>query len=126
MNVVVEVGRLTSNVELKQTESGVSVCRFTVAVYRTKEITDFLPCIAWRETAEHISRYYGKGKMIAIRGELQSRKYTDKSGAKRTAIEINIKSTSFCESASSAPSPAAIEQAPPEFEEIPEDENLPF
>ena len=124
MNVVVEVGRLTSDVELKQTGEGVSVCRFTIAVYRTKEITDFLPCIAWRETAEHVSRYFSKGKMIAIRGELQSRKYTDKSGEKRTAIEINVKSTSFCESASSgsseAPSPA------PNFEEIPPDENLPF
>ncbi len=125
MNVVVEVGRLTSDVELKQTREGVSVCYFTIAVYRTKEITDFLPCVAWRETAEHISRYFGKGKMIAIRGELQSRKYTDKEEKKRTAIEINVKSTSFCESASSAPSPA-LSSVEPNFEEIPPDENLPF
>lgn len=125
MNVVVEVGRLTSDVELKQTREGVSVCYFTIAVYRTKEITDFLPCVAWRETAEHISRYFGKGKMIAIRGELQSRKYTDKEEKKRTAIEINVKSTSFCESASSAPSPV-LSSAEPNFEEIPPDENLPF
>lgn len=125
MNVVVEVGRLTSDVELKQTREGVSVCYFTIAVYRTKEITDFLPCVAWRETAEHISRYFGKGKMIAIRGELQSRKYTDKEEKKRTAIEINVKSTSFCESASSAPSPA-FSSTEPNFEEIPPDENLPF
>lgn len=125
MNVVVEVGRLTSDVELKQTREGVSVCYFTIAVYRTKEITDFLPCVAWRETAEHISRYFGKGKMIAIRGELQSRKYTDKEEKKRTAIEINVKSTSFCESASSVPSPA-LSSAEPNFEEIPPDENLPF
>ena len=125
MNVVVEVGRLTSDVELKQTREGVSVCYFTIAVYRTKEITDFLPCVAWRETAEHISRYFGKGKMIAIRGELQSRKYTDKEEKKRTAIEINVKSTSFCESVSSVPSPA-LSSTEPNFEEIPPDENLPF
>ena len=125
MNVVVEVGRLTSDVELKQTREGVSVCYFTIAVYRTKEITDFLPCVAWRETAEHISRYFGKGKMIAIRGELQSRKYTDKEEKKRTAIEINVKSTSFCESASPVPSPA-LSSTEPNFEEIPPDENLPF
>jgi single-strand DNA-binding protein len=124
MNVVVEVGRLTSDVELKQTENGVSVCSFTIAVYRTKEITDFLPCIAWRETAEHICRYFGKGKMIAIRGELQSRKYTEKDGKKRTAIEINVKSTGFCDSSSGGAYSASSSE--PSFEEIPPDEDLPF
>lgn len=52
MNNVCEIGRLTSDVELKMTPSGKSVCSFTIAVYRTKEITDFLPCVAWRQTAE--------------------------------------------------------------------------
>jgi single-strand DNA-binding protein len=128
MNVVIEVGRLTSDVELKQTQSGVSVCSFTLAVYRTKEITDFLPCIAWRETAEHIARYYRKGQMIAIRGQLQSRKYEDKDKRKRTAIEIKVEYTSFCESAKAGSGEATQIQPPAEanFEEISPDEDLPF
>ena len=67
MNSVCEIGRLTSDVELKMTPSGKSVCSFTIAVYRTKEITDFLPCVAWRQTAERITRYFRKGNMKSAR-----------------------------------------------------------
>ena len=131
MNKVILTGRLTADPELRQTVGGISSCRFTVAVNRKyadkttgERQADFISCTAWRQTAEFISRYFSKGKMIAIRGELQSRKYTDKNGEKRTAIEINVKSTSFCESASSGSSSTPSPE--PNFEEIPPDENLPF
>jgi len=131
MNNICIIGRLTSDVELKMTESGKSVCSFTVAVYRTKEITDFLPCVAWQSTAERITRYFRKGNMIGIKGSLQSRKYTDKKGNKRTAIEIVVDEASFCESAKALDSSGAAEAIPAaeprgSYEEISTDEDLPF
>ena len=129
-NKVIMMGRLTRDPELKATPNGVSVCKFSIAVDRRfqnkgeEKKADFFNIVAWRQTGEFVSRYFGKGNLILVEGELQTSKYTDKSGEKRSAIEINVQSTSFCESASSgssaAPSPA------PNFEEMPPDENLPF
>lgn len=131
MNNVCEIGRLTSDVELKMTPSGKSVCSFTIAVYRTKEITDFLPCVAWRQTAERIVRYFRKGNMIGIKGSLQSRKFTDKKGNKRTAIEIVVDEASFCESSKPQEEAGETSAVPPadtdiSLEEISGDEDLPF
>lgn len=131
MNNVCEIGRLTSDVELKMTPSGKSVCSFTIAVYRTKEITDFLPCVAWRQTAERITRYFRKGNMIGIKGSLQSRKFTDKNGNKRTAIEIVVDEASFCESSKPQEEAGETSAVPPadtdiSLEEISGDEDLPF
>lgn len=80
MNSICLTGRLTDDVELKQTPSGVSVCSFTLAVKRpnVKDTTDFINCVAWRGTAEFISRYFGKGNKIEVNGVLTSRKYEDK------------------------------------------------
>ena len=78
MNLVVILGRLTSDPELRQTQSGIASCRFTVAVdrgFKNKQTdereTDFISCIAWRQQAEFISRYWSKGKMIAVFGTLR-------------------------------------------------------
>ena len=85
MNKVVLIGRLTADPELRQTQSGVSSCKFTVAVNRkfknehTGEYdADFISCTAWRQTAEFVSRYFSKGKMIALEGNLRTGKYQDK------------------------------------------------
>ena len=90
MNVVCLLGRLTATPELKTTQSGVSVTSFSVAVDRTyqpkgaERQTDFINCVAWRNTAEFLCRYFQKGQRIALQGSLQSRSYTDKNGNNRT------------------------------------------
>ena len=85
MNKVILVGRLTADPVLRQTQSGISSCRFTVAVNRRttdkntgERQADFINCIAWRQIAEFISRYFSKGKLIAVEGSLRTGSYTDK------------------------------------------------
>ena len=85
MNKVILVGRLTADPVLRQTQSGISSCRFTVAVDRKfadkstgERQADFINCTAWRQTAEFISRYFSKGKLIAVEGSLRTGSYTDK------------------------------------------------
>ena len=98
MNIVAIMGRLTADPELRTTQSGTSVTSFTVAVDREfkKDETDFLNVVAWRQTADFITRYFRKGKMIAIVGSIQTRVYEDKNGNKRTATEIIAEKASFC------------------------------
>jgi single-strand DNA-binding protein len=85
MNKVILVGRLTADPELRQIPSGVASCRFTVAIDRKfadkntgEKQSDFINCVAWRQTAEFVSRYFNKGKMIALEGSLRTGKYQDK------------------------------------------------
>lgn len=100
LNVVVIMGRLTTQPELKTTQSGVSVTSFTVAVNRQyskgEQQTDFIPCVAWRNNADFITKYFAKGQMIAIKGSLQQRNYKDKNGNNRTAYEVVVESAEFC------------------------------
>lgn len=101
LNRVILMGRITHDVELKTLSSGVSVASFTVAVDRNytpkgqEKQTDFINCVAWRQTAEFIGKYFGKGSMIAVEGTLQTRKYQDKTGANRTATEVVVDNASF-------------------------------
>lgn len=97
MNNITLIGRLTSDPELRQTQSGVSVCSFNLAVDRRydREKTDFIPCQAWRNTAEFVSKYFSKGSKIALQGSLQTRGYEDKQGNKRTAYEVVIDHAEF-------------------------------
>lgn len=95
MNSVELIGRISTEVELKHTNSGVSVLSFNLAVNRPKdkkgnEIADFLPCVIWREYAAVMSRCLTKGQQIGIKGRLRSRSYEDKEGKKRTAIEVIV------------------------------------
>lgn len=85
MNKVILVGRLTADPELRQTQSGISSCRFTIAVDRRfadknsgERQADFISCTAWRQTAEFISRYFSKGKLIAVEGSLRTGSYADR------------------------------------------------
>ena len=90
MNSINLVGRIAQDLELKKTQSDISVCAFTVAVDRpkVKDVTDFINCVAWRQSAEYLCKYGSKGSMVAISGSLQARKYEDKNGNKRTAFEV--------------------------------------
>ena len=133
MNVVILMGRLTKSPELKTTNSGISVTSFTVAVNRnySKGETDFINCVAWRNNAEFITKYFGKGQMIAIKGSLQQRSYTDKDGNKRTAYDVVVDSANFCGSKAESGEngePASFSNVDTgEFEEISMgDEDLPF
>ena len=102
INVVVLMGRLTADPELRTTPNGISVTSFSIAVDRayqkagTERQTDFINCVAWRQTAEFITKYFQKGSMIAVNGTLQQRSYTDKDGNKRTAYDVVIDNASFC------------------------------
>lgn len=130
MNNITLTGRLTADVELKKTTSGVSVCSFTIAVKRphVKDVTDFIDCTAWRSTAEFVAKYFGKGKSIGVCGMLASRKYEDKNGNKRTAHEVIVDNVEFIGDKSAAQS--AEDDQPREMpqEEPPQinDDDLPF
>lgn len=104
MNKAIIMGRLTADPELRQTPSGVSVCRFTVAVSRKVKNqqgnydADFISCIAWRQTAEFVSRYFGKGKMIAVEGSLRTGSYKDKNHPDVThyTTDLYVENVEFC------------------------------
>ena len=106
INMVALMGRLTFEPELRTTPSGVSVIRFQVACDRNYQRSgqdrqaDFIDCVAWRQTAEFISRYFHKGSMIAVEGSIQTSNFTDKSGTKRKQIEVLANNVSFCGSKS--------------------------
>ena len=146
INNVVLMGRLVATPELRSTGTGISVASFTLAVERAyakageQRQADFIDCIAWRNTAEFITRYFQKGSMIAITGNIQTRNYEDKNGNKRKAVEVVVDSASFCGSkaesgttggysapaAPAAPAPSFTSGSESDFEEISEDDDLPF
>ena len=102
-NLVVLTGRLTAQPELKTTPNGISVCTFGIAVDRAykkgeEKQTDFLNVVAWRQTAEFVSKWFTKGNLIGIEGSIQTRKFTDKNGNNRTAFEIVANNVHFVES----------------------------
>lgn len=139
LNKAILMGRLTSDLELKQTPNGVSVCAFSIAVNRNynRDITDFINIVTWRSTAEFVSKYFKKGQLLALEGTIQTRNYEDKQGNKRTAFEVVANQVYFAESKnSSSPfSPPKTDEPPKganfsiddfeDFEEIDDDE-LPF
>jgi single-strand DNA-binding protein len=139
-NLVVLTGRLTADPELKTTPNGVSVTTFSIAVsrrYRAGEETqaDFINIVAWRQTAEFITKYFKKGSMIGIEGSIQTRRYTDKEGKNRTAFEVVANNAQFVESkrdsvtGADADMPASYSNATgTEFTEIASgaDDDLPF
>ena len=93
LNHVILQGRLTKAPELRQTQGGVSYTTFTLAVDRDfksngQKETDFINCSAWRQTAEFLDRYFGKGRMVILEGRIEVRSYQDKDGNKRTAWDV--------------------------------------
>ena len=104
MNNVILMGRLTADPELRQTQSGIAVTRFTIAVnrkFKNKETdqydADFISCIAWRQTAEFVSRYFRKGSMICVSGSLRTGNYTDKNYSDVThyTTDVHVESVEF-------------------------------
>ena len=105
LNHITIMGRLTRDPELRTTQAGVSVTSFTVAVDRDfggrdggERQTDFIDCVAWRQTGEFVSKYFHKGSMIVVSGRLQSRKWQDRDGNNRTSWEVNADNVYFGES----------------------------
>lgn len=150
MNKVILAGRLTADPELRQTQSGVASCQFTVAVNRKfadkatgERQADFITCVAWRQTAEFVSRYFSKGKMIALEGELRNNNYKDRTHPDVThyCTEVLVDNVEFCgsknDSSGTSPSQPQQQTAPPQeptmnygtlsdFEEILSDGDVPF
>lgn len=135
-------GRLTADVELKQTPSGVSVCSFTLAVNRRyskdgQQEADFINCQAWRQTAEFISRYFRKGSSLCITGAIQTRSWTDQNGQKRFATELIVDEAMFVDGKNDAQgtgaapvdqttAPAFNAPQTPNFTQLSPDDDLPF
>ena len=121
LNCAVLMGRLVGDPELRTTTNGTSVTSFRIAVDRNfvrqgeERQADFIDIVAWRQTAEFVTRYFHKGSMIAVQGSIQTRNYEDKNGNKRTAVEVVADNVSFCGSkaeSGTAGAPAARAAAP--------------
>lgn len=136
LNKVILAGRLTAAPELKLTPNGTPVTTFTIAVDRktakdTEKKTDFISIVAWRRTAEFITRYFSKGSSICIVGSIQTRSWQDQNGNKRYATEVNAEEANFVDSKSSgegqnSPNTAVATADTPQFEELSPGEELPF
>lgn len=146
-NKAILIGRLTADPELKQTQSGISVCSFRIAVDRRynsggERKADFIDITTWRQQAEFVTRYFHKGDAIGIDGSIQTRNYEDRNGNKRTAVEVVADNVFFVGGKSSGSNSGAAYGAPSspaaptgttyasgaasDFEEIESDNDLPF
>ena len=150
LNKVILCGRLTADPELKQTTSGIAVVSFTLAVNRryqakgadgsqAQQQADFINVVAWRQTAEFISRYFRKGSALCITGSIQTRTWQDQQGQKRYATDVVADEAMFVDSKNeggsvggqftdsyTAPSYSSSPAATPKFEELKTDDDLPF
>ena len=156
LNKVVLAGRLTAEPELKQTQSNIAVLSFTLAINRrfskgsdgqpAQQQADFISCVAWRQTAEFISRYFHKGSCLCVTGSIQTRNWQDQQGNRRYATEVVADEVNFVdsknensagrqtsggagympESYGSAPSITGSDNGAPRFEEMANDDDLPF
>ena len=132
LNKVILGGRLTADVELKQTQNGISVCTFNLAVGRkvgqgTEQQTDFITCVAWRQAAEFISKYFKKGSSLCIVGNIQTRTWTDQNQQKRYATEVIVNEAMFVDSKNDGSQTASgTADTAEEFEPIADTDDLPF
>ena len=140
-NKVILIGNLTADPELKQTQNGISVTSFSIAVSRrfsskstdNAPQADFINIVAWRNTAEFITKYFQKGKNILIVGSIQSRSWTDQNGQKRYTTEVVAEEAQFVEKKSdgspvtgATPAPYGASPKDVAFEEMSTDDDLPF
>ena len=150
LNKVVLCGRLTADPELKQTQSGIPVVTFTLAVNRRfqsrsadaaqNQQADFITLVAWRQTAEFISKFFKKGSALCVTGSIQTRSWQDQQGQTRYATEVVADEAMFVDSKNeggagaqfggsdpySAPSYSSAPASAPKFEELKTDDDLPF
>lgn len=146
LNKVILIGHLTADPELKQTQSGIAVTSFSIGVTRRfarngeQPTSDFINIVAWRQQAEFVTKYFHKGNAICIVGSLQTRNYVDQQGNKRYVTEVVADEISFVEKKSDPPGAHQYEptgettpafsndaaNAAPNFEEVADDDDLPF
>ena len=150
LNKVVLAGRLTADPELRQTPSGVSVTSFSIAINRRfsrnneqgEQQTDFINVVAWRQTAEFITKYFRKGSAICVTGSIQTRSWQDQQGQKRYATDVVVDEAMFVDSRNESnnaqgsyvpdaynnatPSFSSTPSTAPNFEELNTDDDLPF
>lgn len=116
LNKVILIGRFTRDPELRSTPSGISTCSFSLAVDRNyssqngERQTDFINCVAWRRTAEFISKYFSKGNLVCVEGSIQTRSWKDNDGNNRYATDVVVDQTYFVESKKSTQSAAGAGQ----------------
>lgn len=138
LNIIVVMGRLTRDPELRRTQNGTAVTSFTLACDRdfksadgTKE-TDFIDVVAWKSTAEMAAKYFTKGRMVAVKGRLQFRDWQDRDGNNRRSAEVIAESVFFADSKPSGaavPASGGVNVTGPDLHELDEDEaddDLPF
>ncbi|MGA4517393.1 single-stranded DNA-binding protein [Solibacillus silvestris] len=130
MNNICIMGRIANDLELRHTTNDHAVLQFTVAVRRphTKDTTDFIRCVAWRNAAEFISKYFKKGKMISLSGVMSSRSWKDDDGKNHSLMEMIVDTVEFCGDKPNEAAATATESSsniPEGFEEI-KDEEIPF
>ena len=151
LNKVFIMGRLTSDPELRRTQSGTAVAGFSLAVDRNfkgqdgEKGTDFINCTAWRNTAEFVSKYFGKGRMAVVEGRLEVQNYKDKNGENRTSTRVvvdniyfgdskrgdsgnesNNGSNAYAPAYAPAPADQPAAESQSQFTELAEDDDLPF
>ena len=120
-NKAIMMGRICNDLELRQTPSGVSVLTFRIAVDRSYQAkgeerkSDFFNIVAWRNTAEFISKYFSKGRMIMVDGELQTRQYQEKNGSTQTVVELIVDNAHFTGEPKSANTGYGAYPAPPPY-----------
>ena len=139
MNKVFLIGNLTRDPEIRETASGVPMCRFAIAVQRPyssqdgERQTDFFECTAWRGLGENIARFTKKGKKVAVTGSIQIRNYEDNQGAKRTAVDVIVQDCEFLSPRDSedsfdddAPRSSAPAKRKPVLQAMDDDSDIPF
>ena len=136
LNKIFIMGRLTKDPELRRTQNGTAVCSVSVAVERDgkgangEKETDFIDVVAWKTTAEFLSKHFGKGKMVIIGGTLQMRDWTDRDGNKRRSAEVVARDVYFAEPKQKAEQKTEQKTetyaGAEGFEEVEDDDDLPF
>lgn len=133
MNKVFLIGNITRDPELSETNSGVAVCRFSIAVNRRRasddaeQQTDFFNVTAWRGLAETVARYCKKGNKVAVSGQIQIRQYEDREGAKKTSVDVVAEEVEFLSPKSN--DEAKTQETPkkkPALEPFDDDSDIPF
>ena len=140
MNKVFLIGNLTRDPELRETPSGVAMCRFAIAVQRPyssqdgERQTDFFECTAWRGLAENIARFTKKGNKVAVAGHIQIRNYEDNQGVRRTVVDVIVQDCEFLTPKSSGDSFDDVSESPrasapkkkPALQAMDDDSDIPF
>lgn len=134
LNHIALMGRLTRDPELRYTPQNTPVASFALAVERdyqpggSERQTDFIDCVAWRKTAEFVSKHFQKGSLVAVSGRLQIRDWTDRDGGKRRSAEVAVDNVYFAEKKQTQPAESPVDVSPPSLDELSPDEGgeLPF